>query len=154
MADLNDLGITVGAGKYHEEIIYSVALLYNHLSTAIENYLAHYDLNSSKFNILLVVKHQGKEEGISQVEISKRLVVTRSNMTKMLDKLEQEKLVTRMALVGDRRVNSIKITKKGADLLDAVWVGYEKLLISLTDSLTLTQKRRLASHLVSWVKEV
>jgi len=88
--------------------------------------LAKYDLSSAKFNILLIVKHIGKEKGIAQNEISKQLLVTTSNITRMIDKLEKDKLVVRIALPGDRRVKLIQITKKGSDLLDKVWIPYKK----------------------------
>lgn len=154
MADLKYFGVNIGTGKYHEEIIYSMALLYNHINTVIENYLTPHDLNSSKFNILMVVQHQGKVEGISQIEISKRLFVTRSNMTKMVDKLEAESLVTRAALEGDRRVNIIRITPKGTALLDKVWPGYVELMHFLIEPLTSKQKETLAQNLVAWVNKI
>lgn len=154
MADLKNFGVTINQGKYHEEVIYALALLYYHLTAAIENYLARYDLTSGKFNILLIVKHQGSEEGMSQIEMSKRLIVTRSNMTKMVDKLEKEKLVARVSLEGDRRVNIIRITKKGSDVLDKVWPGYENLLISLVEVLDDAEKKSLAKNLVSWVGKI
>jgi MarR family 2-MHQ and catechol resistance regulon transcriptional repressor len=154
MADLKYFGINAGEGNYHEEIIYSLALIYNSVNAAVEAYLVDHGLNSSKFNILLVVKHQGKEDGISQIEISKRLVVTRSNMTKMVDKLEKEGLVTRAALEGDRRVNIVRITQTGSELLDRVWPGYVQVLKNIIEPLPVEQKKILAANLVSWVERI
>ena len=90
MVDLKTFGIPKGQDRYHEEIVYSLALLYNSMITAVENYLKIFNLNTGKLNILMAIKHQGSEEGISQVDISKHLIVTPSNMTKMIDKLENE----------------------------------------------------------------
>jgi DNA-binding MarR family transcriptional regulator len=75
---------------------------------------------------MLAVKHVGKEKGIAQNAISKLLLVTTSNMTRMIDKLEKDGYVERVHQVGDRRVNLIKITKKGSDLLDAIWPHYKE----------------------------
>ncbi|MBF0252295.1 MAG: MarR family transcriptional regulator [Candidatus Omnitrophica bacterium] len=66
--------------------------------------------------------------------MSTKLLVTTSNMTRMIDKLEKEKLVTRIALEGDRRVKRILITKKGSDLLDKAWMPYKNAVDGLIDS--------------------
>src|SRR3989338_2671260 len=97
MANLETFGVIKGAGRWHEEIIYSLALLYNIVSSAVEHYLKAHDLTIGKLNILIAIKHHGGDKGIRQVQISNHLIVTPSNMTKMLDKLEKDKLVARSA---------------------------------------------------------
>jgi MarR family transcriptional regulator, 2-MHQ and catechol-resistance regulon repressor len=52
-------------------------------------------------------------------------LVTTSNVTRMIDKLEKEGLAVRELVNGDRRIKRIKITKKGYDLLDEVWPLYK-----------------------------
>src|SRR3989338_11588162 len=121
-------GIDVGKGKYHEEVIYSVVLAFNLLNNEMTSYLDDFNLTPAKLNVLMVIKHQGGPEGISQVEISKKLIVTASNMTRLLDKMEREKLVDRLSQEGDRRVKIIQITEKGTKLLDAVWPCYNEKL--------------------------
>ena len=121
-------GIEVGQGKYFDEAFYGVAILYNLLYNEIFSYLDQYDLTPAKFNILITIKNQGKDKGINQVELSKRLIVSPSNMTRMLDRLEREKLVVRTAQEDDRRVKVIKITERGIKLIDTVWAGYQKCL--------------------------
>ena len=152
MADLKAFGVTKGEGRYHEECIYSVALLYNILFDEISSYLKKYNLTIGKFNILMAIMHQGVKEGIRQVDISKHLIVTPSNMTKMIDKLEKEKLVSRDALAGDRRVNIIKITTKGSDLLDSIWPEYNKKLKSNIASLPTESQKKLAHLLMEWLE--
>ncbi len=151
MKALEALGIEPGKGKYHEEVIYSLALIYSCLDDALSAYLDPHRLSLGKFNILMVIKHRGRQEWIPQVEISKHLIVTPSNMTKLLDKLEKAQLVTRSALAGDRRVNIIRITRKGSELLDKVWPGYTKLLKDLMEGLKLPQQKELAQLLTAWI---
>ena len=154
MTDLSKFGIFKGEGRYHEEIVYSLALIYNVISGDITNYLKGHDLSMGKMNILIAIKHHGGDEGIRQVEVSQHLIVTPSNMTKMIDKLENERLVTRSALVGDRRVNIVKITKKGSDLLDSIWEGYNDQLKQATGSLNKDKQKQLASLLTEWFETV
>lgn len=154
MSSLKAFGIEEGKGKFHEEAIYSLALVYNIITDAITSYLIDYDLTPGKFNILMAIKHQGREEGIAQGEISKHLIVTPSNMTKMIDKLEAAGLVRRSALEGDRRVNIMRVTAKGEKVLDSVWDGYNKKLKELTEELTLNQQKDLASLLNTWLNRL
>ena len=153
MVDLKTFGVSRGEGQYQDEIVYSIALLYNIIITSIENYLQTFNLNTGKMNILLVIKNRAGEEGLSQVDISKYLIVTPSNMTKMLDKLEKEGMVKRYALAGDRRVNRVKITKKGSDLLDAIWNGYQERIKIAVEPLALEQQQKLATLLVGWLEK-
>ena len=48
----------------------------------------------------------------------------------------------RLAQKGDRRVNLIKITKKGSVLLDEIWLHYKKMVDELVNSRFLTVKRK------------
>ncbi len=150
MGTLEAIGVETGKGKYYEEAIYSLALIYNFITDEMTTYLSKYELTPGKFNILLAVK-QGGGQGMSQVEVSKRLIVTPSNMTKLIDKLERDGLVTRSALAGDRRVNILKITAKGVKLLDSAWEGYNDHLKSLISSLDINQQKAVSSLLVKWL---
>ncbi len=111
MSIFRELGIREGKDRINEEVIYNIAKAYTVIDGVISGFLSKYDLSPAKFNILLMVKHVGKNNGLSQNEISKLLLVTTSNITRMIDKLEQDKYVERVSQKGDRRVNLIKITK-------------------------------------------
>ena len=95
----------------YSKVIYSLSILWNKISMSLDSVLSKANLNISKFNILMIIKHIGKDNGIQQNEISKRLLVTPSNITKMLDKLEKDSLITRNVQKDDKRIKLIKITK-------------------------------------------
>jgi DNA-binding MarR family transcriptional regulator len=151
MSSLKTFGIDDGKGKYYEEATYSLALIYNVITNEMTSYLDQFKLTPGKFNILMVIKHQGKNEGIPQVEISKKLIVTPSNMTKLIDKLEKDGLVERSALEGDRRVNIMKITSKGSKLLDQVWPEYNERLKGLISGLNQNQQKDVSDLLKVWL---
>ncbi|MBL7131476.1 MAG: MarR family transcriptional regulator [Candidatus Omnitrophica bacterium] len=125
MSILRELGVREGKDRINEEVIYSIANAYMHIDRIISAQLAKNKLSPAKFNILLMVKHVGKEKGLAQNEISKLLLVTTSNVTRMIDKLEKEGLAIRVLVKGDRRIKRIKITEKGSGLLDKVWPLYK-----------------------------
>lgn len=138
------------ADKFAQSSIYGMFTVYSIIVKMIENHLKQYNLSSSKFNIMMVIKHEGGEKGISQVEVGKKLIVTASNMTKQIDKLIDEGMVERFALEGDRRVNLIKITKKGSDLLDKIWPGYIEAINNITGKLSFEERVILTQILEKW----
>lgn len=154
MTDIRTYGVPKGEGRYHEEIVYSLALLFNVISNGISGFLKQYDLSIGKLNILIAIKHQGGPDGIRQVEISQHLILTPSNMTKMIDKLEADGLVERSALEGDRRVNMIKITAKGANLVDSVWDGYTEQIKESVKGLDVAKQKTLAKLLIDWFESM
>lgn len=133
-----------------EKTVYSLAHTYSLIEKKIEEYLKLYNLSVTKFNCLMVIKHQGKETGISQIEISKRLIVTTSNIAKLLDKLDTEDLIERSVLKEDRRINLVKITQKGSDLLDQIWPGYKSVIQEVTDLIAHKQLQELYELLSEW----
>lgn len=154
MGLLKSFGVEEGKGKYYEEAIYSLALIHNIITDKTSTYLENFDLTLGKFNILMVIKHQGGEKGIPQVEVSKRLIVTPSNMTKLIDKLEKDGFVTRSALEGDRRVNIMKITAKGSKLLDDIWPGYNKILQDIMVVMDQSNQKTAAVVLNNWLNKL
>ncbi len=152
MRESNPFGIEERKEQFHEQSIYSMVLLYNSIHSQMTSFLKTYHLTPGKFNILMVIQHRGSDQGIKQVDISKHLIVTPSNMTKLIDKLEQDQLVQRLAQEGDRRVNLIVITQKGVDLLDEIWNKYCAQLKQMSGELSTAEHRQLAKLLTKWLR--
>ncbi len=146
---LKAFGISVGQKKHYEEVVYSVTLINNILNKNISAHHALYNLTPGKFNILMVIKHIGEDRGIRQVDISKNLALTPSNITKLVYKLEKEKLLTRSSSV-DRRVNLIKITEKGSKLVDKVSNGSIGEFKKMGCNLSQSNLKKLSSLLIEW----
>ncbi len=149
--DLSKFGIVKEPGKYERDVVYSLALLYNAVSSELETYFQPYDLTVGKFNTLMAIRNHGGVDGIKQVEVSQHLIVTPSNMTKMIDKLSREGFVTRSPLEGDRRVNLLKITKKGEGLIEKVWSGYLNVIEKAVSGLTKSKQQQLAGLMGEWL---
>jgi len=113
MGPLEHYGITLREDNFHEGAIYGLACVYSLMEREISDFLRPYNLTPAKFNAMMVIKHRGDGLGLSQIGNGRRLIVSASNMTRLLDKLEMEGFIERMVQVGDRRVNRIKISKKG-----------------------------------------
>lgn len=150
METLKNFGIEIKKDNYQEVAVYGLARIYSLIDKEISAYLRPYNLSLAKFNALMVIKHIGKDNGLSQIEIGRRLIVTASNMTRLLDKLAKEGLIERLSQKGDRRVNIIRITKKGTDILDKAWPGYYKKVLSLANLLEKNELKQAANLVVKW----
>jgi|GEM_PF-422412 len=151
MSTLKAFGVGEGQEKHYEEAVYSLTLINNIINKNISAQHARYNLTPGKFNILMVIKHLGRENGIKQVEISRNLALTPSNITKLIDKLEKEKLVTRSAPTGDRRVNIVTITGKGSKLVDAASTGSVGEFKKMAGKLSRDKLKKTSSLLMEWL---
>lgn len=136
--------------KLNQECIYKIFSIYNILLRNLEKIFQPYKLSASQFNILMTIKHQAPQEGISQVDIGKQLLVCTANITKITDKLLNQEYITRKTNPKDRRYNLLKITDKGSNLLDEIWKVYIKEVERLTQSLEQNEKELLIDLLTKW----
>lgn len=75
-------------------------------------------LSSAQYNVLRII--EGAGEPLSQRDIAARLLVSRPNVTSLVDKLEAVGYVERCT-VEDRRINLVCLTPKGRSFLDATF---------------------------------
>ena len=140
--------------ELEQECIYKTIGLYNSLIKRLERVFAPFNISVSKFNILMVIKHQSPKEGISQVDIGSKLIVGDANIAKIANKLFEQGYITRKENPKDRRYNLLKITPKGSKLLDDVWIIYLNEVEKLTKSLTKKDKKQIIEILSKWNKEI
>lgn len=136
------------------KLIHVIGLLWGQISSKLDEVLAPAKLNISKFNILMIIKHVGGYDGIQQNEISKRLLVTASNITKLLDKLEKDGLITRNTKKGDRRVKLIRITDYGSKTLDKIWPKYLKITKKINSHIASVDADYVELVLVDWLTNI
>ena len=138
----------------HDQIVYNIGYLY----TLLEDYFTfaykEFGLSPAQFNLLMAVKHVGKDEGISQSQIGKHLYVTAANITRLIDGLEQQGLLLRHAHPQDRRVNLIKITPQGAQLLDRVWIKHVAAVNALLKKYSAKDAQVFNQHLGGFIAEM
>ena len=150
MTDFRQYGILPEKGRDYENIAYVLALVYNTCEKKIAKLLSEFDLSTAQFNLLLVSRFQGGEEGISQVEISNRLIVTPGGITRIIDKLVKEKLLLVKQNKNNRRENIVKISPKGSELIDKVWPKYDGLIREITSLIPSAKQKHFASILADW----
>jgi len=85
-------------------------------------FFSRWDLSPSQFNVLNLLRDN--ETGLTQTELSRELITHRSNVTGLVDRLEQRKLVQRQSVSGDRRAYRVIITGTGQKLMQEILPVY------------------------------
>jgi MarR family 2-MHQ and catechol resistance regulon transcriptional repressor len=128
--------------KHNDFIVYDIGRLYVLLNQYLTAAYQEFGLNPAKFNLLMHIKHIGKEKGISQIELGDKLYVSAANITKLIDGLEKKGWVKRISSSRDRRIKLIKITREGSALLDEVWPRHVEALNALLEGFAPEDKER------------
>jgi len=100
-------------------VLYTATMLYK----ASYVYFRQYGITDAQFNVLIQLRYE-KQQDLSQADLGRRLVVNKADMTGIIDRLEKAGLVMREDHPKDRRINIIKITRKGRDIVNKLEPGY------------------------------
>jgi len=131
-----ELGLPNPISDIEHEAIMNIALTGEMLAKEGQRIFRPLGLTDSQFNVLIILKHQAEEDGITQTELGQRLLVNRSNVTGLVDRMEEAGWVRRNAVEGDRRVNKVQITKNGLQLLERAEKTYYERIHQVMDSLS------------------
>ncbi|MGO8926154.1 MAG: MarR family winged helix-turn-helix transcriptional regulator [Limisphaerales bacterium] len=85
-------------------------------------FFERWDLSPSQFNVLNLLRFN--PDGLSQTDLSRQLIMHRSNVTGLVDRLEKRGLVARREVAADRRAYSVVLTAAGARLLRDILPRY------------------------------
>lgn len=105
-----------------------------------DRFFSRFGLTDVQFNILMILKEH-RSEGLSQQELSEHLIVTKSNVVGLIDRLERTGYVTREAHPSDRRFNQIVLTRKGEKLEANIEKRYFKEVDKMMNVLSASEKR-------------
>jgi DNA-binding MarR family transcriptional regulator len=108
-------------------------------------FFGRWDLSPSQFNVLNLLS--GEPDGLSQIEISRLLIMHRSNATGLIDRLEQRGLLQRRATPGDRRAYRVVLTPAARQLLRQILPDYYRLAEQVWDGLPVVRVSRLLADL-------
>ncbi len=105
-----------------------------------------FNISSSKFN-LLVILYTGPKEGMMLSEIGDEMLVTRANVTGLIDRLEKQGYVERKKDSEDRRKVIAVIADKGRDFIENIIEEYKKWSKDIMTILDDNEKNSLISSL-------
>jgi DNA-binding MarR family transcriptional regulator len=118
----------------------------------LQDSLEELGLTPPQFYVLATLGYAG---GLPFGDIGEKMMVTVSNLTGIVDRLEQKGLVTRERDSDDRRVIRVKLTEKGTKLYKNTIPLFEKCISQFFSPLNKAQQKELASLLrklihISW----
>jgi DNA-binding MarR family transcriptional regulator len=87
-------------------------------------FFERWDMSPSQFNVLNLLRFN--PAGLSQTDLSRQLIMHRSNLTGLVDRLESRGLVARREVASDRRAYSVVLTAAGTRLLGDILPKYYK----------------------------
>lgn len=108
-------------------------------------FFAEWELSPSQFNVLNLLRDAA--EGVSQTDLSRELIMHRSNLTGLIDRLEKRDLVKRVADPNDRRVKRVMLTPTGRALIKKVLPHYYQAAETVLGHLSPAKADRLARDL-------
>ena len=116
-----------------QEVILNVARTADQLFIRVERLLREYGLTGSQYNVLRILRGEGKP--LPMLEIASRTIQVVPGITGLIDRLESAGFVRRERSTEDRRVIFVSITDKALDVLARV------------DEPLLAHEKRLVGHL-------
>jgi len=124
------------------EVCFNIAQTFTRAEIKLAEKIHAVGLTLAGFNVLLILS-QYKEAGCAQNALSHLLVVSRANITGVVDSLIRKGLVTRSENSKDRRVVMARLTHKGAELLHSYLPVHYGFMRKLTACLTAAEKTSL-----------
>jgi len=133
-------------GQYPEfnwssvETLLNLIYTYDVLSAQMIRKVSPFGITRAGFSVLMILS-RSQSKACKQNEISQLMLVSRANITGLVDSLVGQQLVERTNDPHDRRVNMIKITAKGEKLLKSLLPGYYKYIHEIYSVFTVEEKK-------------
>ncbi|MCC5858510.1 MAG: MarR family transcriptional regulator [Ectothiorhodospiraceae bacterium] len=109
-----------------------------------------YQSSLSRFYVLAQLDHAGPN-GLSTKELARRLLASKGNITRLLDRMEADNLIRRKPCSMDRRVSHILMTPAGAALFRSMAKDHESWTGRMFEVLT-TEELKTLVELVDRVR--
>lgn len=127
------------------DLVYQVVRTSGRLLRASRRFFRPYGLSEAQFNVLNLLRLH--PPGMIQRDLGDALLVDRSNVTGLVDRLEKLGWVRREATEGDRRAFRVVMTEAGAELMARVLPAYEAEVRRLVADLGAKRASRLLEEL-------
>lgn len=115
-----------------------LARVYHKIDRALEAQLREHGLTLAQFDVLA---HVGAAEGLTQQELARRLLVTKGNVTQLLDRMADAGLIARQQ---EGRCNHISLTDAGRRRFQTEVAEHEAEVARLLAPLPTEDQRTLA----------
>ena len=115
--------------------------------------VAEHDLPLASYDVLVQLS-EAPERRLRMTELAERVLLSRSGLTRLVDRLEREGLVERQSCATDARGTLAVLTPQGLARLRAAWPTHLRGVAAHVDRLSTEEVRTLAALLGKLVPEV
>jgi MarR family transcriptional regulator, 2-MHQ and catechol-resistance regulon repressor len=126
----------------HLNAVVNVKLTNGWICKLQDDFFKAYQLTHQQFNILRILKGQTQTD-VSIMDIKRRMIDKMSNVGRLVEKLEQKKLVERTENAQDRRVIFVKLTQIGYQLLEDINEVHAATMTSYFNNITEAEAHEL-----------
>jgi DNA-binding MarR family transcriptional regulator len=143
-----ELKLKRGFDIVEHEALLNIYYTANLLKKRADAFFKTFGLTDVQFNVMtLLHHHSGPEGGLSQAQLSDKMLVNRANITSLIDRMEKAGLVVRAAHSKDRRFNIIKLTQKGVKLFARVKPHYLEQIRQVMSGAAKSEQKKLITVL-------
>jgi len=128
--------------NHDNEALLNIVVTTSRLFNFSDRFFSNYGVTTTQYNIIKTLEGFD-EEGLSQQDLSEKLVVSKSNMVGLIDRLEKAGYVSRDKHPTDRRQHVLHLTKKSHDLIKRVDKVYFSKIEDLMKGISFEKKRVL-----------
>lgn len=114
-------------------------------------FFERWEISPSQFNVLNLLHLY--PEGLSQSDLSRELIMNRSNVTGLIDRLEKRDLVKRKEAASDRRAYRVVLTASGLKLIREILPHYYAGATQVGGSLSAERAEELTAALAHMAKQ-
>jgi len=111
-----------------------------------KNFFEQFGISYTKFNVLVLL-YKGPAQGMMLSEIGNQMLVTKPNITGLIDRLEKQGFIKRVRHYSDRRKIMAVITQKGRDFTHEIIENYRTWIKSTMKILEEKEKNQLITIL-------
>lgn len=144
----NELGFRVRFGMPAHDAVLNITYTAARLRKTADSFFSSEGITDVQFQVLMLLQYQsGDQGGLTQVELSRMLLVNRANVTALVDRMEKRGLVRRAVAPGDRRCNLVKLTDFGRGTLSRLEERYAAEMERIMTPLSAQEIDKLVSML-------
>ena len=133
-------------GAHHRIAWLSLVRCFSSIERVLMRHFAQtYNSSLPRYDVLTSLALN--RDGLTMGDLATMLMVTKGNITGVVRRLAQEKLVLKSTSKSDRRVQSVKISAKGVRLWDKMHADYDRMISVLMSGQSETQVQTLVQTL-------
>ncbi|HEY0663786.1 MAG TPA: MarR family transcriptional regulator [Thiobacillaceae bacterium] len=126
--------------------------LAGHLTEQLRVVYRRYGLGEGEFDVLAALRRAGEPFERAPGELAAFTMVTTGAMTKRIDRLERDGLVTRRRSSTDGRGRVVALTEAGRDLIDRAFTEHMRNERRLLDCLAPDEAADMEALLTTWLR--